>query len=445
MCRLLETLLGKRGFQVHSAQSAEQALGALGRHTIDVVVTDLHLKGKSGTELCQTIVERWPDVPVIVLTAYGSLETAIDAMRAGAYDFITKPLEAEVLQMALERALLHQRTRTELKHLRSAGSPTPLPAVVGQSDAMRRVYQTVHRVAETDTSVLLTGESGTGKELVARAIHGASRRAGGPFVAINCAALPESLLESELFGYEKGAFTDARHAHAGLFVQAERGTLFLDEIGDMPLALQPKLLRVLQERKLRPVGGQRELSVDFRIVAATHHDLERLVATSQFREDLYYRIAVVTLDLPPLRARGHDVLLLAQHFIKHFSAHMGRQVSELSPAAAERLLGYGFPGNVRELQNIIERAVALTSHSRVEVEDLPESIASGRPSSRVKRQTELISLEELERRHILEVLDHLGGNKTLAAEVLGVDRKTLTRKLSAWAAEPSIAQVANRK
>ncbi len=431
MCRFLESALGKRGFDVQSAESAEQALERLEQAPVDAVITDLNLRGKSGTQLCETVVGTWPEVPVILLTAYGSLETAVAAIRAGAYDFITKPLELEVLELAVERALAHRRTRAELRQLRDAGAAAPPTGMVGESVSMRSMYDTVHRVAETDTSVLLTGESGTGKELVAHAIHHASRRSGGPFVALNCAALPEALLESELFGYEKGAFTDARSSRSGLFVQAQRGTLFLDEIGDMPLSLQPKLLRVLQERKVRPLGGTREVPVDFRIVAATHHDLETRVEEGSFRDDLYYRIAVIALPLPPLRERGQDVLLLARHFIQHFSTRMGRTIAGLSPDAAQKLLSYDFPGNVRELQNLMERAVALTRHTQIELEDLPERVRNKPPDSAATRG-KILSLAEIERRHIIQVLEQMGGNKTLAAQLLGVDRKTLTRKLEAW-------------
>ena len=420
--------LTRRGFSVRCARSAAEAMGALKDDAADAVVTDLNMPGVSGTQLCQSIAEQWPDTPVLVLTAFGSLETAVAAIRAGAYDFITKPVEIDVLELALERALRQRNASLEVKQLRTkARSPDE---IVGESDAMRRVNDMVERVADTDTSVLLTGESGTGKEVVARAIHQGSRRATGPFVALNCAALPESLLESELFGYEKGAFTDARKAKAGLLLQANRGSLFLDEIGDMPLALQPKLLRVLQELRVRPLGSERELPIDVRVISATHHDLEARVASGYFRDDLYYRIAVVTIALPPLRERGNDVILLARKFVAHFASKLGRPVSGLSPAAMDALLKYEFPGNVRELQNVIERAVALTREHEIAVSDLPERVVRPKKAASVEDSAdEPLTLEAVERLHIQRVLDSVGGNKTLAAQMLGVDRKTLSRKL----------------
>jgi two-component system response regulator HydG len=280
--------------------------------------------------------------------------------------------------------------------------------------------------------VLINGESGTGKELVARALHEKSRRASGPFVAVNCAAMPEALLESELFGHAKGAFTDAKAARSGLFVQAHGGTLFLDEVGEMPLGLQPKLLRALQERVMRPVGGDREVSFDVRLVAATNRDLEGMVEENRFREDLYYRLNVVQMELPPLRSRGGDILLLAQHFIEHFAARADKRVTGLHEAVAERLMSYSWPGNVRELRNCIERAVAVTGAERLTVEDLPEKIRAYRASHVVVASgdpSELTTLEEVERRYILRVMEEVKGNKSLAAQILGLDRKTLYRKL----------------
>jgi DNA-binding NtrC family response regulator len=285
--------------------------------------------------------------------------------------------------------------------------------------------------------VLITGESGTGKELVARALAARSRRRAGPFVAINCAAMPEALLESELFGHGKGAFTDAKTARTGLFLQANGGVLFLDEIGEMPLALQPKLLRALQERKVRPLGGDSETAFDARLVAATNRDLETAVEQRRFREDLFYRINVITVALPPLRARGNDVLLLAQHYVQHFAGQFGKNVTGLSSPAAERLCSYGWPGNVRELQNCMERAVALTRFAEIVVEDLPDKIRSYRRSHVVVASddpTELVPLDEIERRYILRALEALGGNRTLTAQVLGLDRKTLYRKLRSYGA-----------
>src|SRR5262249_9211786 len=384
------------------------------------------------------VVANRPDVPVVVITAFGSLETAIAAMRAGAYDFITKPFEVEALELTLQRAVQHRSLREEVKRLRRVvAEGQHIGELTGQSSAMKTVYDLIARVGESEASVLITGESGTGKEVVARALHQRSRRTAGPFVAINCAAMPEALLESELFGHVKGAFTDAKQAAQGLFVQASGGTLFLDEIGDMPLGLQPKLLRALEERRVRPVGGAGEVAFDARVVAATNRDLESAVDERRFREDLFYRINVIHIQLPPLRARGNDVLLLAQHFIESFAAMSDKKVTGLSTAAAEKLLAYHWPRNVREVKNCIERAVALTRYEQIAVEDLPEKIRDY-PQSHVivasDDGSDLVSMEEVERRYILRVLQAVAGNKTLAAQILGFDRKTLYRKLDRYAA-----------
>jgi two-component system response regulator HydG len=309
--------------------------------------------------------------------------------------------------------------------------------MIGTSAPMQKVYDLVARVADTEATVLVTGESGTGKELVAKAIHSRSRRKEGPFVAINCAAMPEPLLESELFGHVKGAFTDARQARSGLFLKASGGTLFLDEIGEMAMGMQAKLLRVLQERTVRPVGGDKEVPFDTRIVAATNRDLDTEVAERRFREDLFYRINVVRIQVPPLRSRGSDVLVLAQHFVERFAAVHRTNVKGLSSAAAERLMTYSWPGNVRELQNCIERAVALARYEMLGVDDLPEKLRDYRPSRVIVESedpAELLPMEEVERRYVLRVLQAVGGNKTLAAEVLGFDRRTLYRKLERYGA-----------
>jgi two-component system response regulator HydG len=324
-----------------------------------------------------------------------------------------------------------------VKRLREAVSRPRLDQIVGQSAAMRRVVELVDRVADSESSILVTGETGTGKELIARAVHEQSRRRGGPFVAINCAALPETLLESELFGHVRGAFTDARITRAGLFVQATGGTLFLDEVGELPVALQPKLLRVLQERRVRPVGGDREVPFDVRLVAATNQDLESRVAERRFRDDLYYRINVIHVALPPLRARGGDVLLLAQRFVERCATDTGKRVMGISAGAAERLVAYSWPGNIRELQNCIERGVALAQYETLVVEDLPEKIRSYHHSHVLvasEDTTDLVTMEEVERRYICRVMEAVGGNKTLAARILGFDRTTLYRKLEKYEA-----------
>jgi two-component system response regulator HydG len=398
------------------------------------------MRGMNGIELCRRAAEARPDVPVLVFTAFGSIETAVEAIRAGAYDYITKPIEIEALAMALERAIAHHALKKEVHRLRRAvAGAGQLGGLIGRSEAMRRVRDLVERISDSEATVLITGESGTGKEVVARELHARGRRKAGPFVAVNCAAVPESLIESELFGHVKGAFTDARASRPGLFVEASGGTLFLDEIGELPISMQPKLLRAIQERKARPVGGSAEVPFDVRIVAATNRDLEAAVEERGFREDLYYRINVIHVELPPVRARGSDVLLLAAHFIEDHATRAGKRVSGLSTAAAERLLAYTWPGNVREIQNCVERAVALTRHEEITLEDLPEKIRDHRSSHVLVAgddPSELVPLEEVERRYIARVLEAAGGNKTLAARILGLDRKTLHRKIDRWTATP---------
>jgi DNA-binding NtrC family response regulator len=433
---LTETLaigLRKRGIEVTTRAGATAAIEALESEDFDVVVTDLNMQGVDGIELCERVVTNRPDVPVVVLTAFGSLESAISAIRVGAYDFINKPVEIDVLAIAAERAAAHRRLRDEVKRLREETGRAPrFDALVGQSHAMNAVYDLVDRVAGSEATVLISGESGTGKEVVARAVHGHGRRRAGPFVAINCAAMPESLLESELFGHVRGAFTDAKTTEQGLFQRASHGTMFLDEIGDMPLGLQPKLLRVLQERTVRPVGGRDEVPIDVRVVAATNRDLESAVEEGRFREDLFYRIHVVHIALPPLRARVGDILPLAQHFLSLFAARSGKLVTGVASPAAEKLVGYAWPGNVRELQNCMERAVALTRFEQIVVDDLPEKIRDYRRSHVLVASddpSELVPLEEVERRYIARVMEAVGGNKTAASRILGIDRKRLYRML----------------
>ena len=437
MVELVQLGLKKRGFVVVPFSNGADALAGLTEHDVDVVVTDLNMKGMTGLELCQTLVADRPDLPVIVLTAFGSFETAVGAIRAGAYDFVTKPVEIEALAIAIRRAAERRRLSGEVKRLREVVASTRgRGSLVGASPAMQQTYTLIDQVSATDATVLITGESGTGKEVVAREIHERSRRKDAPFVAINCAAVPEALLESELFGHAKGAFTDAKQSRQGLFAQANGGTLFLDEIGEMAISMQPKVLRAIQERKIRPVGAESEISVDVRLITATNRDLEEMVEAKAFREDLYYRINVIHIPLPPLRARGGDVLLLAQHMLRQYAAIFDKKVMGLSPAAAERLVGYDWPGNVRELGNCLERAVALAHFEEIQVEDLPDKIrnrqAPRSTSITANELPELLTLEEVERRHVLRVLEACHSNRTDAAKILGLDRKTLYRKLLRW-------------
>jgi len=436
MCELLRDGLSELDFDVTLTTSPIDAMKLAQAQEFDAVITDLNMPTMDGLELCKELVKVRPNVPVLVITAFGTLDSAVRAIRVGAYDFLTKPLDIEVVALALDRALGHRRLSEEVKQLRRlVENDKRYGDIVGGSPPMRAVYETIERAAPTESTILLTGETGTGKEIVARSIHHQSRRANGPFVALNCAAMAESLLESELFGHVRGAFTDARTTRAGLFVQAKGGTLFLDEVGEMPLSLQPKLLRALQERVVRPVGADHEVTVDVRVVAATHRDLDAFVEEGRFRQDLFYRLNVIHLELPPLRARGGDVTLLAENFLHELSGKLGRNITGLSREVIERFLAYPWPGNVRELQNCIERAVALARAEVIGVEDLPDRIRAYQTSHVLVTSsdpTELLTLDEVERRYILRVLEMVGGNKTKAAQVLGLDRKTLHRKVEQY-------------
>ncbi|HEV8244169.1 MAG TPA: sigma-54 dependent transcriptional regulator [Polyangiaceae bacterium] len=434
MCELAEAGLTQRGYAVTWRLNPEEALALLDKEDYWVLLVDIHMDGMSGLDLCRAALAKRPDLVVVVMTGFGSLEHAVGAMHSGAYDFITKPVSMDALALALERAVRHRTMSDELRRLRRRVEDRELPNVIGTSIAMQRVADIVNRVAESDTNVLITGESGTGKELVARAVHERSGRKGA-FLAINCAAVPENLLESELFGHMRGAFTDARTARTGLFVEADQGTLFLDEIADMPLGMQAKLLRVLQERKVRPLGATQEIPFDARIVAATNRDLESEVADKRFREDLYYRINVVRIDMPSLRSRGNDVLLLAQHFLEHAGQRTGKSVTRLGRLVAERLVNYDWPGNVRELENCMERAVALARFDEITLDDLPAKIREHRPTEVFTVSddpNDLPAMHVVEERYIRKVLAAVGGNKTLAAKVLGFDRRTLYRKLERY-------------
>ena len=429
---MLTERLARRGYRVEADRSSHHALERLRTVDYDVLVTDLRMPEMDGVELCQRASECCPELPVILLTGFGSLEAAVEAIRAGAYDFVEKPVTMDLLQIAIDRAATHRAARREIRRLREQSlDPSATTRLLGDSDAMRAVRGTIARIAPVETTVLVTGETGTGKELVARAVHDASQRRDKPFVALNCTTVPDSLFESELFGHARGAFTDARGARAGLFEQARGGTLFLDEIGDLPSTTQPKLLRVLQEKTFRPVGGDAEQTADARVIAATNVDLEAHVDGKRFREDLYYRLDVMRIDLPALRQRGTDVLLLATRFVDRFAHQLGKPVRGLDPTAAERLLTYDWPGNVRELQNCIERAVALTTFDQIRLDDLPEKVRSQRPRRPEGSvdPSDLLPLRTIELRYVREVYEAVGRNKSVAARVLGLDRKTLQRKL----------------
>jgi two-component system, NtrC family, response regulator AtoC len=423
--------LRKRGFDAAPIASGEACLRRLRQTTVDIVVADVDLgAGISGIALCQHVADSFPDTLPIIITGSAEIATAIAAIRAGAYDYITKPLKIDSLVIAVSRALEHLALLRELRQLRDQ-TARPQHGLVGNSPAIRHTLSIVNRVAGSDVTVLITGESGTGKELVARALHEQSPRHDAPFVAINCAAMPAPLLESELFGHVRGAFTDARQSRPGLFVQAGAGTILLDEIGDMPMEMQVKLLRVLQERTVRPVGGDVEVPVKARVVTATNRDLEHEVAEKRFREDLFYRINVVPIAVPSLRARASDILLLAQFFLERIAKRTKKNVEAISPAAARLMLDYDWPGNVRELENCMERAVALSRLSEITVGDLPMTLTEQKPGELVATTSpsELLTLDQIERRYVRQVLAATSGNKTHAARVLGIDRRSLYRRL----------------
>jgi two-component system response regulator HydG len=419
--------------EVVLAATGSAARAAFAKGPWDVVLTDIVMPDVDGLTLLREFVAAPEAPPVIVMTAYGSIERAVQAMKDGAFDFLEKPLDLNALRVAVRGAV--ERRRGEAAEggtrarIRSEGRRTLLP---GSSPAMQRALQQARRVARTNATVLITGESGTGKELVARMVHTESLRVRGPFVAVNCAGLTESIIESELFGHVKGAFTGAVRAKKGKFELAHGGTLFLDEIGEIPPNVQVKLLRVLQEREVEPVGGEETVPIDVRLICATHRDLDALVKAAKFREDLYYRIKVIVIRLPALRERPEDIPALAEHFVKVASERNRRKVSGLTPAALERLQIYAWPGNVRELENVVEQAVVLCRGETVDVADLPEEITGDRGPQDVLRIPVGNTLAEAERELILETLRKANGNKTQAAKMLGIGVRTLYRKLEEY-------------
>ena len=426
---LVGGFLRKRGFDVALAPDGREALQRFRREPFNLVLTDQKMPGLSGLELIEAVRAQNTETPVIVMTAYGTIETAVAAIKAGAADYLTKPLNLDELLHRVEQVRERQRLVGENRELRQAlGERHRVEGIIGESGRMQDVLSLVRRVAASDATVLVRGESGTGKELIAKAIHHASRRAAAPLVRVNCAALPETLLESELFGHEKGAFTGAVASRKGRFELADGGSLFLDEIGDLPLHLQVKLLRVLQEREFERVGSSRPIPADVRVLAATHRDLEALVRAGAFRDDLYYRINVVTIALPPLRERREDIPRLIDHFLAGFAAKNGKAIQGLTREARDALLRYDYPGNVRELENLIERAVVLTRDDVIGLADLPLSLREPEPAVAEERGLPA-TVEGLERRMIRDALARAGGVQTAAAERLGISERVLRYKL----------------
>jgi DNA-binding NtrC family response regulator len=427
----LAEILKDEGYAVETAADGFKALPKLEEFGPDVLLTDLKMPGMNGLELMQKAAERDLDCVVVVMTAYGAVDTAVQAMRAGAADYVTKPVNVEELGIVLSREIERRRLRAETKQLRERlNQRHRISSIVGTSPAMQQVFDTVLQVAPSKASVLITGESGTGKELVAAAIHEHSPRAAGPFVKLHCAALAETLLESELFGHERGSFTGAVARRDGRFQQADRGTLFLDEIGEISPATQVKLLRFLQEHEFERVGGNQTIKVDVRVIAATNRDLLARVKEGKFREDLYYRLNVVTIDIPPLRARTSDVAQLSSHFLDRYARENGKTLNGFTDEALERLARYGWPGNVRELENAIERAVVVARGDRIRPEDLSPSIMAakgGGPDGMPPIPGS--TLAELEKYAILKTLEHTGGSTSRASEILDISPRKIQYKL----------------
>jgi two-component system response regulator AtoC len=431
---VLRTLLKKHGYQVEAAESAESALEQLERFDPDFVLADVRMSGMTGLELCTELKARSSLATVILMSAYGSMDLAIDAMKAGAYDYISKPFKQDEVLLALTKAEERESLRRENRALKEAiRKEHTFHQILGKSEAIQQVFSTIGKVAEYKTTVLIQGESGTGKELVARALHDGSTRKNKPFIPLNCGAIPETLLESELFGHKKGAFTDAHADKKGLFAEADQGTLFLDEIGELPLTLQVKLLRVLQEGRIRPVGATRDQEADVRVIAATVRDLRHEVQQKRFREDLYYRLNVLQITVPPLRDRRDDIMLLAEHFIERTNGRLGTKIRDVDQRARKLLLNYPWPGNVRELENTIERAVVLTEGDTITVGDLPERMREPADPVAANLATGELSIKKtarfMEETLIRRALEQTRGNRTAAARLLEISHRALLYKI----------------
>jgi DNA-binding NtrC family response regulator len=420
----------EEGYEVGTAESASEALSRLAEKQWDIALLDIKMRGTDGIELQRRMHEIDPRLIAIMMTGYASVETAVAAMKNGAYDYVTKPLDPEDITLKVSKALSHQRAEKENERLREQHAEITRPnELVGNSAPMRRMMDAIETVGPTDTSVLITGESGTGKELVARAIHYASPRRYHPMVVIHCGALTETLLESELFGHEKGAFTGAQYRKKGKFEIAEGGTVFLDEIGDISLKTQTDLLRVLQEHEIARVGGNQQIKVDFRCIAATNKPLEQLVEEGRFRPDLFYRLNVFRIELPALRERREDIPLLADHFIRKFSKEMNKRIVRIAPAAMLLLQQHNWPGNIRELENAIERAMVVAQEPELREQDF---MLKAKGVGAMTNGSESRTLDDMEKTHILRTLEECGGNQTRAAEILDIDRVTLHHKLKKY-------------
>jgi DNA-binding NtrC family response regulator len=430
---LLSRLLGEEGYQVTAVASGEEALRMFEEDSYEVVLTDLMMPGMSGIDLLEQIRRINPEAEVILLTAHGTVDSAVEAMRKGAFHYLSKPFKLDEVRVYVQKAVEESRNQKELMGLRrEVRQRFEFSNIIGKSKSMQEVFELIRRVARSNSTVLVQGKSGTGKELVAKAIHYNSPRSVQPFVAINCSAITETLLESELFGHMKGSFTGAVANKKGLFEEAQGGTIFLDEIGEISAALQVKLLRVLQDHEIRRVGGNQSLKVDVRVIAATNRDLAEAVRQKEFRDDFYYRLNVVTIHLPSLKDRTEDIPLLAQHFLAKYAKEAGVSVSQISKEAMRSLMQYSWPGNIRELENVIERAITLGAEGEIRPEDLPDQLRREEGGITLDAIPVEMSMEEVEKAHIERVLRHTGGQVSQAARLLGIDRRTIYRKMQAY-------------
>ena len=433
--QMLDAVLSAEGYEIHRAGDGQEAIGLVEERFYDLLLMDVRMSKVGGIEALKAIKKISPGIPVIIMTAYASVNTAVDALKSGAYDYLTKPLDIEELKMLVKKALHHRKLEQENVYLKERlGDRFDFSNIIGRSPAMQDLFETVALVAPSEATVLIVGESGTGKELIANAIHQNSPRTNRPFIKVNCAALPETLLESELFGHEKGAFTGALARKQGRFQLAHTGSIFLDEVGEMTPTTQTKILRVLQEREFEPLGSTQTVKVDTRVIAATNKNLVEEIQQGNFREDLYYRLNVVTLQVPPLRERREDISLLADFFLKQYAEKNRRLIKGFTPRAMDLLIRHNWPGNVRELENVVERAVIMARGDLISQGELPDTIR-GLDAEIEKAEMDLSSgrsLKEVERDMILRTLEDTGGNRTRAAEILGISRRTLQLKLKEY-------------
>ena len=435
---ILKKILDRKGFRVDLATNGSEGIARIKQDFYDMALTDLKMPGMDGIEVLRAIKKISPKTYVIIMTAYGTIDSAVEAMRNGAFDYVTKPFKTEEISIVLEKASEDRELRRKIEDLtKKVEQTSKFDNIIGKSKAMRAVFEMIRRVSKTDATVLITGKTGTGKELVTRAIHNGSERTGKPFVVVNSSAIPETLLESELFGYVKGAFTGALRDKRGLFQEAHEGTLFLDEIGEIPPSTQVKLLRAIEDRVITPVGGTKGEKVDLRLIAATNHDLQEEVSQGRFRGDLYYRLKVMSIHLPELKERREDVPLLANHFLKKYDTALKKEVKVISKETLSLLMDYDWPGNVRELEHVIERGVLVCDSEEILPDHLPVEIQLPEEAHIRRAVEEGRSLEEIEKTHIQLILKITGGHKEKAATILGIDRRTLYRKLKSYDIEQS--------